>query len=170
MKEAHGVEAPPRGWIANVSRLFGVLAMVQIALTLILTAANVVGRYLLGAPIRGAEEAMGYMIVGTVMFGAAEALRRGDHLRIDLLTERLGPRAGRALDIVALLSVVLFGAILAWTGYETAHFSYVFGNYSAGHLEMPMWIVQAPLAVGGVLLAVVAAGNLVRLLRDGGGA
>lgn len=164
----HGVDAPPHGWVAVVSRLFGVLAVVQIVIVLILTAANVIGRYLLGSPIRGAEEATGYMIVGMVMFGAAEALRRGDHLRIDLLTERCGPRIARLLDLVALLSVIAVGAILAWTGYEGARFAYSFGSYSSGHLAMPMWIVQAPLVIGGALLALVAAGNLVDVLRGRG--
>lgn len=156
---------PPRGWTAAVSRAFGVLAVVQILAVLLLTAANVVGRYALGSPIKGAEEATGYMIVGMVMFGAAEALRRGDHLRIDLLTERFGPRIGRVLDALALLSVIAVGLVLAWTGYGSVSFARSFGSYSSGHLAMPMWIVQLPLVIGGLLLALVAAGQLIALVR-----
>ena len=47
-------------------------------------------------PLTWGDEMLGYLLVATVMAGAAEALRRGDHIAIDLVTSRLTGRARRA--------------------------------------------------------------------------
>lgn len=55
---------------------------------------SVVNRYLLGTPVTWIDELSGYLVVALVMLGAAESLRRGDHIAVDLITSRLGARAG----------------------------------------------------------------------------
>lgn len=142
---------------------FGALAALMILAVLILTAANVIGRYFLSAPLRGAEEATGYLVVGMVMLGAAEAYRRGDHIRIDLLSERLGPAGQCWVEQLSHLAVIGFAAVLMWTGWHTVAFSRMFGAYSPGYLQVPLWIPQTALIAGGALLATMAA---LRLLDD----
>lgn len=169
----HGSPEPaaaPRGAVARLASLigiaFGAFSAVLILAILVLTAANVAGRYLFTAPIRGAEEATGFMVVAVVMLGAAEAYRRNDHIRIDLLTERLGPGANWALDVLAHLAVMLFSFILLRTGLHTVEFSRRFGAYSAGYLQIPIWIPQTVLVAGGALLLAMATLRLVEQLLD----
>lgn len=152
--------AAPKGAVARlaaaIGRAFGAVAALAILGVLGLTAVNVAGRYLFNAPLRGAEEATGYLVVAMVMFGAAEAYRRGDHIRIDLLTERFGPRGARWIDLLSHVAVGLFAANLLRTGLHTVEFSQRFGAYSPGYLEMPMWIPQSALVAGGALLLAMA--------------
>ena len=153
------------GWLAAlIGRGFGIFAALAILAVLVLTTINVVGRYLFTAPLRGAEEMTGFLVVAMVMLGAAEAYRRGDHIRIDLLTERLGPTGARWVDVLSHLAVAAFAANLLRTGLHTVKFSRNFEAYSAGYLQVPMWIPQSALVIGGALLLVMALLKLIESL------
>lgn len=154
------------GGIAYAGGWIGGLAIVAV---LLITAAAVFGRYVLGQPLAGADDATGFLVVVIVMFGAAEALRRGDHIRIDLLFSKAGPRTLRWLEAWSLLGVLAFALLLAVTAWETVVFSRQFGAYSPGELAMPLWIPQSALLVGGLLLALAALAQLLRLLGRGRG-
>ncbi len=149
-----------------VGAAFGAVSALMILAILILTGANVLGRYVFTAPIRGAEEATGFLVVAVVMLGAAEAYRRNDHIRIDLLTERLGPRMAWLLEIAAHIAVMVFSFNLLRTGLHTVEFSRRFGAYSAGYLQIPIWIPQSALVAGGALLLVMAALRLLSQLLE----
>lgn len=150
------------GWLAAlIGRLFGAFAALSILVVLVLTAINVAGRYLFTSPVRGAEEITGFLVVAMVMLGAAEAYRRGDHIRIDILTDRLGPSGARWIDLLSHLAVAAFAANLLRTGLHTVEFSRGFGAYSPGYLEIPMWIPQFSLVVGGALLLVMSVLKLI---------
>ncbi|MFN3937118.1 MAG: TRAP transporter small permease [Gemmobacter sp.] len=171
---AHGSAdrtAAPRGVVgwaaAAVGMVFGAFSALAILAVLVVTAINVAGRYLFAAPLRGAEEATGYMVVAMVMLGAAEAYRRGDHIRIDILTERLGPRGLWLADLIGHLAVLAFAAVLLRTGMHTVEFSQRFGAYSPGYLQIPMWIPQSSLIAGGALLTLMA---VLRLIQHVAGA
>jgi len=139
----------------------GGLAVVGI---LLLTAADVVGRYFLGQPLRGADEGTGFLVVFVVMLGAAEALRRGDHIAIDLLHAKAGARARRWLELWAMLGVLAFAGLLLVAAWNTVAFSRAFGAYSSGALEVPLWMPQSAMVVGAALLALAALARLLRAL------
>lgn len=159
---------PPRGWAERLAAVlaqgFGLLSMASILAMLVVTSVNVFGRYFLGAPLRGAEEMTGFLVVAAVMFGAAEAHRRGEHIAIDVVEGAFPPALRRLMTIVSHLAVIVFAVAMAWTGWETVAFSRSFGIYSPGYTEMAMWIVQLPLVIGGTLLALVAALKIVAIL------
>jgi TRAP-type C4-dicarboxylate transport system permease small subunit len=150
-----------------ISWVAGAVAALLIVVILAVTALSVFNRYVLGRPLIGVDEATGYLVVAVVMCGAAEALRRGDHIRIDLLLDAAGPRMRWLLDAWAHASVLAFAVMLLVTAWHTVTFSRSFGAYSSGYLEMPMWIPQSTMLLGAALLALV---SLVKLLRHLAGA
>jgi C4-dicarboxylate transporter DctQ subunit len=165
-------EAVPREKAAAVSsrleRVAGVLSWTAGAIAALLTVAvlaitaiSVFNRYVLGRPLLAVDEATGFLVVAIVMGGAAEAYRRGDHIRIDLVLEQVGPLARWLLDIWADAAVLAFSILLLVTAWHTVVFSRQFGAYSSGYLELPMWIPQSTMLVGAALLGLV---SVVRLL------
>lgn len=152
------------GAASALSRTGGALSVLLIVVVLALTTAGVVARYVVGHPLEGVDEACGYLVVAMVMAGAAEALRTGHHIRIDLIMGLAGPRGRRWLDAWAHLAVLVFAVLLFRTGLHTAQFSYEFEAYSSGQLELPLWIPQATLPAGAVLLGVTALARLIRCL------
>jgi TRAP-type C4-dicarboxylate transport system permease small subunit len=150
---------------ALVSHAFGAVSTAMILLVLAITAVNVIARYLAGAPIRGAEEATGFLVVAIVMFGAAEAYRCGDHIKIDVLSNRFSLRTQLWLEGISHICVAVISGVLVWTGWHTVAFSRAFGAYSSGYLEIPLWIPQLALVAGGILLGFLAAVRFLELVQ-----
>lgn len=146
------------------ARVGGWLSALMILAVLAITIVAVVRRYLLSDPLLGADAAVGFLVVFIVMLGAAEALRRGDHIRIDILYDRCGPRLRWWLDLLAQLSVLGFAVLLGLTGWRTMMFSRRFEAYSPGELALPMWMLQTALVLGALLLGLAALTAFLRLL------
>ncbi len=147
-----------------LSALFGVVSGVLILIVLALTSVGVFMRYVLDRPIRGIDEATGFLVVAIVMFGAAETLRRSEHIQIDLVTNALRGRTRWVFDLWAYVCVLVFSVVFLFTAWRTVAFSWSFGEYSTGYLEMPMWIPQATMLPGAALLGLVAILKIVQLL------
>lgn len=143
------------------------VAALAVLITLGATGYSVFMRYVLGAPITWIDELSGYLVVAIVMFGAAEALRRDDHIQVDLLTSRLTGRALEEMRVLWMLLVIMFTAVLLFSAWRAVIFSYNFGMYSDGYLEMPLWKPQSFLVVGSVLMVLAAFAKIGRALRAG---
>lgn len=139
------------------------IAAASVLVMLALVAYSVAMRYFWDAPKVWVDEVVGFMLVGSVMFAVAEALRRGEHISIDLLTERLGPRGKRAAAVFALLAVLAFAAALLWEGRETVAFARMLGLMTEGYVTLPLWILQLMVPIGGALLLLAAIAELLRI-------
>ena len=169
--DGSGEGQPPSPWpqtpwpltIVNaISWTGGAIGAALVFVVLVITAVGVFSRYALARPILGVDEGTGFLVVAIVMFGAAEALRRGDHIRIDLILDHAGPRLRRILDMWANAAVLAFAVLLFRTAWHTVTFSRDFGAYSDGYLALPLWIPQSALLVGAALLGLQAAAGLIR--------
>jgi C4-dicarboxylate transporter DctQ subunit len=121
-------------------------------------------RYLFNRPQVWTDQLVGYLLVVVVLAGAAEALRRGEHIGVDLITERLSVAARRLAEIWGMAAVVLVSGCLVAAGWEVVSFSYDVGLVSDGYLEVPMWLPQAAVPAGAGLLGIAALNRLLRLL------
>ena len=68
----------------SVSKLAAAVAAGVVVLMMLVVSYSVVNRYILNTPITWTDELSGYLVVALVMLGAADALRRGDHISVDL--------------------------------------------------------------------------------------
>ena len=157
--------------LRRLERVSAVLARVGIliggALTLAMTAVvaySVVMRYVFNRPQTWTDELVAYAMVLLVLLGAAEVLRRGGHVSVDLLTARLGPRAGRMVEIWSLAAVLATATVLLASSWQMVAFSHSVGLISEGYLEAPVWIPQSSMLVGTAMLILAAANRLLRLL------
>ena len=116
-----------------------------------------------GAPTTWVFEMSQYALIAGAFLANAYALKHGNHFRVQLLHSAL-PRLRRALDDLSLAVTLLFGVIIAYGGGVLAHYSYVNGVRSASILDIPLYVPQAMIPLGGVLL-VLQAGALL-LLRE----
>jgi C4-dicarboxylate transporter, DctQ subunit len=130
--------------------------------TLALVCYSVAMRYVAGTPVPWVDEMIGYVLVASVMFAVAEALRRGEHIAVDVLTDKLGARAKQASHLLGLVAVALTAAILIAEGWEMVAFSRMTGIRSVGYLDLPIWTVQLLVPAGGVLLLLAALAELLR--------
>lgn len=147
------------GSLAAALAALGVLAMVAIM------ALGVVFRYAIGQPLVWADEAVRYLLVFSVLLGLAEVMRRGDNIRVDVVLDRMSPKARRIVEIAGLVAALAFGLALVWLGADMVAFSAEMGLTTAGKIDIPSAWVEAGLPLGGVLLSLSTAVRIYRLLR-----
>ncbi|MCB2102268.1 MAG: TRAP transporter small permease [Rhodobacterales bacterium] len=148
-------------YLGAVCGVVTVLAMVG------LTTYAIVNRYVFGSPVTWIDELSGYLVVVLVMVGAAEALRRGDHIGVDLLSAKARGPLRRGLDLFGLVAVVAVAVAILISGREMIAYSYDFEILSEGYLEVPMWIPQSFLLLGAAMLLLAAVARLLVLLTGG---
>jgi TRAP-type mannitol/chloroaromatic compound transport system permease small subunit len=138
-------------WLALADRL-STLA-VQLAGAMMLAAALLVGldvllRKTVLITLGGADELSGYAFaIGTTWALGFTLLRRAN-VRVDALYERLPLRVTSCLDILALLSLLVFVGYLTWRSALVLQDSLLFDTHSTTPLGTPMWIPQSLWVVG----------------------
>ena len=148
-------------WLSTLSLAVGALVSVMLAF---IVGYSVLMRYLFNHPQTWTDELSGYLLVLIVMMGLAEALRRGDHIGVDLLTGRLSEKGRRLIEIWGMLAVIAFSTILLTSSWQMVAFSYSVGLISDGYVEAPMWIPQSTQLIGFSLLILAAVNRLIQLL------
>ena len=162
-----GAEHPdPRTLVPlTVERVLLALAMGAMAL---ITAANVVTRYLTDVSLAITEEYSVVLMVIVALIGSALAIACGRHIRIGYFTDMLSPAWRRRAEILALLlSIVCFGLLVVF-GASLAYDEYRFEVLSNG-LANPQWLYTGWLPLLSLLVVVRAAGRVIRLARGENG-
>jgi TRAP-type C4-dicarboxylate transport system permease small subunit len=131
--------------------LIGTLAMVLTAIA---------GR-LLHFHVPGTDAYAGYCMAGCGFLALAHTFKRGEHIRVTLLLEHLGPGARRALELGALAIATLLAALFAFYSIRLAFQSWQFNDISTGNDATPLWIPQLAMAAGTLVLCVALADELV---------
>jgi TRAP-type C4-dicarboxylate transport system permease small subunit len=159
-----------RGALAVLERALGRLVGAALALaaagvlaSLALIAWAVVLRYVFNRPPVWTDDVVGFLLVGIVMLAAAQSLRRGEHIGVDILVGRLGPRGALWAQAWSSLSVAAVSLILIVNGWQTAMFSRKIGVLTEGRVEIPAFWLQLLLPLAGLLMLLVSLEALLRL-------
>lgn len=112
---------------------------------------QVLMRYLFSYPNPWSEEVSRFCFIWMSMLGASLAVAHRSHFRFDQVTERLAPRAKKAVETFAGAVVLLFALLLIGTGI--ALMDLTIGERSAA-LNLPVALVYAAAPVSGVLMAI----------------
>ncbi len=114
--------------------------------------ANVVARYVFNWGFPWAEELVRYEIVWMVFLGGSAAARQGLHIGVDILV-RFSPRPLRKpLEVLINLISLVFCLFILFFGAKLIIQTRMFGQVSPA-LQVPMWLVQLAIPVGGGLMA-----------------
>jgi TRAP-type C4-dicarboxylate transport system permease small subunit len=170
MSETAASSAPEPAITRALGRCIGVINGVAMAVSaagvlvsLALIAWSVAMRYLFNRPPVWVDEVVGFMLVGIVMLAAADVLRRGEHIGVDLFTAGLSGRARLWVQAWSSLSVLAVSLILIVNGWQSAMFSKMLGIVTEGHLELPVYWLMLMLPLGGLLMLLTTVEAFVRL-------
>lgn len=117
---------------------------------------SVLVRYVFNAPVAWTDELVGYLLVASVMLAAADALFGGEHISVDVLTEKLGPGGKRVALLIGLAAVAGAALLLLFEGIGMVQFSRQVDLRSNGYLALPLWMPQLLVPVGALMLLVAA--------------
>jgi TRAP-type C4-dicarboxylate transport system permease small subunit len=142
----------------------GLLSAASLVLICVLILAQVVARNL-GSTVRDAEEFASWAMAAAGFFGLPYALHCGAHIRVSAVTRFVPESLHHAMEVLASAIGLLLAAYLAWYCSAFVLESFRFNEVSQGLVPVPMWMVQVPMVLGSILLAVAFAERLVRVLR-----
>jgi len=140
------------------------LAALFMLLLLVAVLASVLGRQF-NFNIRGTDAYAGYMMAAAGFLALAHTLKRGEHIRVTLLLQSLGPRARHALELWSLAAASVLAALVAYYSVRLAWQSHVFNDISTGNDATPLWLPQLSMALGTTILAIAFVDELVLELR-----
>lgn len=117
---------------------------------------QVVSRFVLNKPSVYTEEIALFLVLWIALLGAAYTYRRGAHLGLDIVVEKLEESkkiiAHKLADIVCLVFALV---ILVYGGWELVLLNIQLNQTSAA-LQMHIWIVYSVIPISGCLIALYA--------------
>jgi tripartite ATP-independent transporter DctM subunit len=108
-----------------------------LALMMLVTNVDVFGRFLFNLPVTGSLEITGFLLLITIMLGIPYAAARDQHIKIDLLTSKMGDSAKLKVESLALLTGLSLFVILSWCSVDHALLMGKLNRVTAV-LEMPL--------------------------------
>jgi TRAP-type C4-dicarboxylate transport system permease small subunit len=129
----------------------------------IFVSANVISRRYLGFSSPAVVEITGYLLAFGISWGLADTLIGKGHIRIDVLVNRLPRRPRAYMHVLALLFLLVFGAMLTVRAWQVVEESWELDATDTTALSIPLVIPQGLWAIGLTMFLVV----LVRLMIAG---
>ena len=147
-----------------VEKVTGAVCVACLAAMTVVVLVGVFFRYALNDPFMWTEEAARYLQVWMGFLAVSIALRRGKHIRVEVLAPLLRPWLAKVLDI-------LVDGIMAWFMVILLHQGYLLVVNSlsrASTLPLSMvWILSAVPAAAGLSLVQLAVNVIKKLLPAG---
>ena len=138
-------------WVAKALLAF---AATLAFLLSFLVVADVVGRGVFGAPVKGTPEIVSMSIVLICFLQASYAIRSGGMLSVDLLPSLLPLRGRETLALLGCLLGVLFFGVIVYGGFDGFLHAWRSGEYEGeGALRIPTWPARLIVVIGAALAA-----------------
>ena len=134
------------------------MVVILTSIMTILLFLQVLFRFVLNLPLAWVEEIRLYSMVWLCYFGCSLAIKKREHLKMEIITNFLRPKAKKVFD---LISLVLFFAFAVFVLYHVTLLTADIlqrGQVTAV-LEIPKWIPYAGVPVAFLLM-------LIRMIQD----
>ncbi|MBK0326134.1 TRAP transporter small permease subunit [Rhodobacteraceae bacterium F11138] len=146
-----------------VGRIVCVLAVIFAAIIIY----DVALRYVFSEPTRWAFDVSKQLFGFYFVLLGGYALRHGAHVRVDILTEKLG-RGGQR--IAGLLGYIIFFFPFAWVfltrSWEFAARSWAQGEVTYGAIQMPVYPLKMAMCLAAALLLLQGIAEVLKIIFD----
>jgi len=125
------------------------IAIVMFIGMLVLSMLQVFCRYVLKISLSFTEELARFLFIWVTFLGTAMALKKNQHVCMELLLEQLPATARKVIELVGTITSAVIYLIMIWSGYVVV--SKTMRQTSAA-LNLPMGLVYAVVPVCGILM------------------
>jgi C4-dicarboxylate transporter DctQ subunit len=144
--------------LKGVSRCFSIISIALISLLAFPMIYDVVLRSA-GHPTIWAFEMTTYALIAGTFLANAHALRDGSHFRVTFLITTF-PKLAPHLERLSLIATLLFGAVLAVSGFDFVQEAFTNNLRSPTLLHVPLYLPRLAIPLGAISLMAQAAVNL----------
>jgi TRAP-type transport system small permease protein len=156
-----------RSTIMRISKGMVVISCLMLTVMLVISTADVAGRYFFTHPIDGTFEivSMSFVICGAFAIGYTQLVK--GHIAINILTDRLKPRAQKILLIISHTISLAVCILVAWQGWGRMidYYHKTLGGETLT-LGMPLWPFMLMFALGFFWIAVIFIIDIYDTVRE----
>ena len=150
--------------VDRLSEGIGLLVSVLMPAMVVVLAIEVVARYVFNSPTLWAYDTAIFMFGYTGLLGGAYALKRKEHISVDLFYARLSPRGKAVLDVITGLLFFFFMTLVVIYGWGTAIEAIEGGEATATLWGPPIGHFKLMIPIGAALLILQGLANWIRSL------
>ena len=145
--------------------VLGVIATTFILILMGLTTADVVFRYILKSPLKGAYEISELLFLSAVFLGMGYTQLFREHVNADLLVSRFSKHTNLILETVMLFPALVIYGLLTWQGTKVFLQSFSILEFRWGLIQIPLWPARLAVPMGAFLLCLRFIQDIVVNLR-----
>lgn len=151
----------------SVSRVAAVIAAIVLALMMLLTVVDVVGRYFFNSPIKGTWEMVGLLLICAGTWGLGYCQMQKGHISISIILQRFSPRGQAILQGITYLIGLAAFSLICWRVFLMAkrYFLVAKGNVT-DTLGIPVAPFMLMLSIGAGIMALILIIDLVRTFAE----
>jgi TRAP-type C4-dicarboxylate transport system permease small subunit len=156
------------GWFAaSCILVITLLVMGQVVLNLVDRLSTLLTGQAVGLTIPSYADFTGFFLAAASFMALAYSLREGSHIRVSLVTSRLPARLQRPMELWCLAVSAAVSLYFTWYTGKLVYESFLYNDLSPGMIAVPLWIPQAPMLCGLLLLSLAFLDELVVVWRRG---
>ncbi|MBI5164534.1 MAG: TRAP transporter small permease subunit [Magnetospirillum sp.] len=149
--------------IDRVNAACGKVASLLVLLACLISAGNAVMRYTISYSSNAWLEIQWYLFGAMVMLGAAVTLKRGEHVRVDLVFAHVAPRTRLWIDLIGGLLFLLPTTILiGWLSWPLLANSFAQQEVSSNAGGLLRWPIKLFLPLGFLLLTLQGLSEMIK--------
>ncbi|MBN1189102.1 MAG: TRAP transporter small permease [Dehalococcoidales bacterium] len=157
MKQSVGFEkiaVRTRSGLMSFSKIMAIIASLVLGAMMLLTLADVAGRYFFNKPIRGTWELVGMLLVFAGTWGLAYCQIQKSHIRVDILLTRFPRRIRGLINFISYLVGAIGFGLISWRVFLMAQ-NYFIHDYVTDTLGMSIFPYMIGLTIGSGLLSLI---------------
>ena len=129
----------------------------------LISAGNATYRFIFNDSSNGMLEIQWYLFAAVFLLCSPYTLQKNEHVRIDVLSGKFGPRANAVIDIIGTLFFLLpMVIVVLWLSLPLVAESYKIHEYSANAGGLIRWPVKILLPIGFALLALQGISEMIK--------
>jgi len=153
--------------LQRVSKVAAIIAAVVLAAMMLLTVADVTGRYFFNSPVKGTWEIIGLLLVCAGTWGLGYCQVQKGHISITVLIERFSRRVQAIIRSVTYLIGLVGFSLLCWRMFLMAiRYLTTMKEYVTETLEIPYPPFMLMLSIGAGIMALILIVDLIHSLAE----
>jgi C4-dicarboxylate transporter, DctQ subunit len=148
--------------IEKLLDLAGILAGILIAIIGFMVTWGAISRYLF-IPSHWVEPYSIYLFIASSFLGAAYAMKRGEHICVDILISSLSDSKKKVVNIFTSILALAFFSYLTWRSAAMVTHAYHAKTTDLSLLEIPLWIPQSFVFLGAVLMCLSLIWHMINI-------
>jgi len=150
----------------KLNKFCGAVSGLSILTIAITVTYEILMRFIFRSPTIWVLEISIYLCIASVFLAAGYTQREKSHIRVDLLTLRLGKRDRMIIEFFTSILAIIYVLVLTWEGAKLAIGALALGETSPTVLRIPVFIPRVFVPIGGILLLLELLRNTFHLISE----